>query len=255
MAAGCRYDDAPAWNANACSGTFFSGTEALGDALMRLYGGSYGGYACRPNTADASRMSVHGTGRAVDWFPPSKAKGDAAARWLAVNHVKFGVQLIIWWHKDWSCSALDNVPGVGIGDGWTDYGGPIPHTDHLHIELTIPASRNNTAATYKKELFSVGQYRELREAQARGTRMVSEKVVAQGRATRDYIDARLDAMERRAGKLSASEIAAIRQKVENESNEVMAHIDEKFPEPEIPEDEDDVIFDGPAGDPPVPDDG
>jgi hypothetical protein len=236
MAAGCRYDDAPAWNPNLCSGTFTPGAEALGDALIRIFGGSYQGYACRPNTADENRMSVHGTGRAVDYFPESKAKGDAAARWLTVNHVKFGVQLVIWWHQDWSCSALDNVPGVGAGDGWTPYGGPVPHTDHLHIELTIPASQNNTAATYTKELFTVGQYRELREAGARQTRMLSEKIVAQGRMTRDYIDARLDALEARGQKLSASEIAAIRQKVENESNEVMAHIDAQFPDPPIVDD-------------------
>lgn len=239
MAAGCRYDGAGPWNGGrSCSRRFTPGAEALGDALVRSYGGSYGGYACRPNTADASELSVHGTGRAIDFFPPSKAIGDAVALWLTQNHIKFGIQLVIWWREDWSCSALDGVPGVGAGDGWTNYSGPNPHTDHLHIELTIPAGANNTAATYKKELFPVGQYREIREAIARTNRTVSEKVVAQGRATRDYVDARLDALELREGRHDAQQLAAIRQKIENEADAIMAKIDADDPEPPIPDDED-----------------
>ena len=127
MAAGCRYDDAGPWlGGRSCSGKFYPGTEALGEALQRNFGGSYGGYACRQNTADSSQLSVHGTGRAVDWFPPSKTAGDRGAAWLVQNHAKFGVQIVIWWHEDWQC-----------GDGWTGYTGPNPHTDHVHVELTI----------------------------------------------------------------------------------------------------------------------
>jgi hypothetical protein len=82
-------------------------------------------------------MSVHGTGRAIDYFQDAKYEGDAIAKLLVDNHEKWGIQLVIWWYKDWKC-----------GVGWTYYTGPVPHTDHLHIELTIPAAANNNAQTY-----------------------------------------------------------------------------------------------------------
>jgi hypothetical protein len=109
----------------------------LGEHLVDEFGGYYGGYSCRPNTADSSQMSVHGTGRAFDYFPEAKYEGDAVARLLVENHERWGIQLIIWWYKDWKC-----------GVGWTYYSGPVPHTDHLHVELTIPAAQNNDAQTY-----------------------------------------------------------------------------------------------------------
>lgn len=201
MAVGCRYDRAGSWNGGAsCSVGLKSGTQALGEALRARWGGSWGGFSCRPNTADTSQLSVHGTGRAVDWFQPSHQAGDEAARWLVENHEKFGIQLVIWDRKDWSCSALDNVPGVGAGDGWTPYGGPNPHTDHLHIELTIPAANDNTARTYQTGGLSVADIEELikvikaqgdltRKA-IRSTAEQTQKVVkAQGELTREKIAA------------------------------------------------------------------
>jgi hypothetical protein len=59
------YDGAPPWNGGAnCSGALFSGTRILADYLKREFSGvsSYGGYSCRPNTANTSQLSVHGTG-------------------------------------------------------------------------------------------------------------------------------------------------------------------------------------------------
>lgn len=141
MAEGCRYDDAGPWDGGAhCSGTFYPGTEALGEYLVGRFGGSYGGYSCRPNTADTDKLSVHGTGRAVDYFPPTRAIGDQVAELATASHEAWGIQLAIWWMHDWECDQ-----------GWNDYGGPNPHTDHVHLELTIPAANNNTAATYGGE--------------------------------------------------------------------------------------------------------
>ena len=156
MAVGCRYDGAPDWDGGAhCAASFQPGAEALGDALVDKFGGRYEGLACRPNTADPRKTSKHGDGSTIDWYPPGVvgsaaqvAVGNAAADWLAENHERFGVQLIIWDREDWSCGALDDVPGVGEGDGWTPYGGPHPHDDHEHIELTDPAAASNTAETY-----------------------------------------------------------------------------------------------------------
>lgn len=173
-AAGCRYDDAGPWNGGRnCSGRLYPGTEALGEALKARWGGSYGGYSCRPNTADASQLSVHGTGRAVDWFQPSKAAGDEAAEWLVANAEAFGVQLVIWNRRDWFCNA-----------GWTSYGGPNPHTDHIHVELTIPAANNNTASTYRKELFTVGQYEDLTQKLTRMEERLGNVAKRQGVLTR-----------------------------------------------------------------------
>jgi hypothetical protein len=236
MAAGCRYDEAGPWlGGTKCSGTFYPGTQALGEALVANFGGSYGGYSCRPNTADTSQLSVHGTGRAVDWFPPSKAAGDRGTTWLVQNHIKFGVQLVIWWHEDWSCTALDNVPGVGAGDGWTSYGGPNPHTDHAHVELTVPAAADNTAATYTKELFTVSQFTTLLEQGRRQTEVLSQKIVAQGRMTRDYVDKRFDTLTADGKKLTAVEIAALRSSIEDNADEIMAKIDADNPEPPVDE--------------------
>jgi hypothetical protein len=215
MAAGCRYDDAGPWlGGRSCSGRFHSGTEALGEAIKRKWGGSYGGYSCRQNTADASQLSVHGTGRAIDFFPQSKGEGDAIARWLVENHEEFGIQLIIWWYKDWSC-----------GGGWSSYGGPVPHTDHLHIELTIPASRENTPATYTGELFSMGQYEDLRGAITRQGRLNRETTVTQARLTRSFISNLFEKAASQNRSLSSAEITAIKTKIENESQEIQAAID------------------------------
>jgi hypothetical protein len=101
----------------------------LGEYLTARHGGRFEGFNCRPNTARPSEMSVHGTGRAVDFYPPDKATGDQVAELCVVNQQRWGVQLVIWFRNDWMCA-----------DGWTDYSGPNPHEDHLHIEQTIEAA-------------------------------------------------------------------------------------------------------------------
>ena len=129
------YDDAGPWNGGAsCTGSLTPGAQALGELLVTEYGGSFQGYNCRPNTADGSQLSVHGTGRAVDFFPPSSAVGDTAAAFLVDQAAALGIQLVIWNRRDWSCYG-----------GWSSYGGPNPHTDHVHVELTVAASRNGRA--------------------------------------------------------------------------------------------------------------
>lgn len=174
MAAGCRYDEAGPWlGGSKCRGSLIRGTDELGKYLARRYGEKipYQGYACRQNTADASQMSVHGTGRALDFFPQNKTDGDAIAALLAHNHARWGIQLVIWWRRDWQCDQ-----------GWTGYTGPNPHTDHLHIELTVPAAGTNTAATYAgKEDLSIVD-----------------------RATKEYLDSKFKAIAERDAGLRAA---------------------------------------------------
>jgi hypothetical protein len=225
MARGCRYDEAGPWlGGRTCAGKFYDGTESLGETLKRKYGGSYGGYACRQNTADSSQLSVHGTGRAIDFFPQSKSEGDAIASWLVANHEKFGIQLVIWWYRDWQC-----------GDGWTTYTGPVPHTDHLHIELTIEASRENTSATYLGELFTVGQYQDIQTNVTRQGRMTRETVVTQGRLTRSFVSNLFEKAATQNRSLSKDEVIAIKQKVERESQQIIEAIDASDPDTPVPD--------------------
>lgn len=137
-----KYDGAPTWSSRACSGKLKTGADRLGDYLDEQFSAisSVGGYACRQNTANRAKMSVHGTGRALDIFIPkmgrnaNNGKGDAVANWLVMNADKIGVQLVIWDRTVWQAN----------GRGDKQYTGPHPHDDHLHVELTIPGSEMKT---------------------------------------------------------------------------------------------------------------
>lgn len=141
-AARVHYDDAPAWNPNRCAGHLTEGAQDVGEYLMAKFGQvkSIGGYACRQNTANGGRMSVHGTGRALDVFIPLKDgrananAGDPVANWLVQNAADIGVQLIIWNRTSWMAN----------GSGDRQYSGPHPHHDHIHVELNLRASSRQT---------------------------------------------------------------------------------------------------------------
>ena len=137
------YDDAPKWTGSAaCGGRLLPGGHKLGEYLLDHFSvvTSVGGYACRRNTADSSRMSVHGTGRALDVFIPQvsgsadNGQGDKVANWLVMHAQQIGVQLVIWDRSIWRAN--------GTNDG--AYGGPNPHTDHIHVELSIDAAALGT---------------------------------------------------------------------------------------------------------------
>jgi hypothetical protein len=151
LTAGARvrvtYDEAPKWTGSAaCLGQLQLGGHKLGEYLLDHFDAvsSVGGYACRRNTADSSRMSVHGTGRALDVFIPKtngaadNTRGDKVANWLVTHAQRVGVQLVIWDRTIWRA------------DGTNDdaYGGPHPHDDHIHVEIT------NEAATLSTPWFS-----------------------------------------------------------------------------------------------------
>jgi hypothetical protein len=140
------YDSPPAWNGGKnCTGTFTKGAAKLKQHLLGKYSGisSIGGYDCRQNTANKSETSVHGTGRALDIMIP-KSKGDAdntvgdeIANWLVVNAEDIGVQFIIWDHTKWNASYSSNKA--------KPYTGPIPHIDHIHVELDNDGAAMKTA--------------------------------------------------------------------------------------------------------------
>lgn len=140
-----EYDAAGAWNGGAgCSGELLEGTRQVGEYLLDNFPGisSYGGYSCRQNTANTSQLSVHGTGRALDLMIPQddgaadNDAGDPVANWLVEHAELLGVQFIIWDRTDWG--------GYRDPPKTDDYGGPNPHTDHIHMELTIAGADMRT---------------------------------------------------------------------------------------------------------------
>lgn len=145
-----RYDGAPPWNdGRGCATSLSAGARALGAYIRANFPGvrDIGGLACRPNTANAAQMSVHGSGRALDiMIPPierraNSAVGDPIANWLVQNAERLGVQYIIWNRTQWR----------GRGDGRRDstYTGPNPHADHIHVELNRDgAARSTPSASF-----------------------------------------------------------------------------------------------------------
>jgi len=137
-----KYDGAPSWSSRACAGKLKTGADRLGDYLQEEFAAitSVGGYACRQNTANRAKMSVHGTGRALDVFIPkvggsaNNGKGDPVANWLVTNAAEIGVQLVIWDRTVWQANGKPDK----------QYTGPHPHDDHIHVELTIPAASLQT---------------------------------------------------------------------------------------------------------------
>lgn len=139
------YTGAGAWAGGAnCGGGLLAGTREVGDYVRANFPGttSYGGYSCRPNTANTSQLSVHGSGRAIDIMIPLKsgdannAVGDRIANFLVQNAEAIGVQFVIWDRNSWGASR--SSPKLRA------YGGPHPHTDHIHVELSPDGARRLT---------------------------------------------------------------------------------------------------------------
>ncbi len=126
-----------------CYGGISPGTALLRDYLYTYFPQTYhiGGYACRPINGNASQMSVHATGRALDIMlltedgEADNGAGDPIGNWLIENAEAIGIQFIIWDLYTWGASRP-------VGDKGRDYGGAHPHHDHLHIELSVEQEEN-----------------------------------------------------------------------------------------------------------------
>lgn len=137
------YTGAGAWTGpDACSGGMEPGTQHLREYLLAYVPQTYevGGYSCRPIVGDASAMSVHGTGRALDIMLPTTSEGladndlgDPIGRWLIAHAAELGIQMIIWDRTTWTA---ERDPGTKD----RPYGGQHPHHDHLHVELSLAAA-------------------------------------------------------------------------------------------------------------------
>jgi hypothetical protein len=131
------YDGAGPWNGGAACTGFSRGARALGRFILARFPGvtHVGGYDCRPNTANASLLSVHGTGRAIDVHFPGAAdpRGTVLADWLVRNAAWIGVQAVIWDRTIWSSTR-----------GAHPYLRGASHRDHVHVELTRDAALERT---------------------------------------------------------------------------------------------------------------
>jgi len=149
-----KYDDSGPWTGRGgCKEKqMMQGTRALKEFLLKKFPDSIrsiGGYSCRQNTANKAKISVHGTGRALDIMIPTiggdadNGKGDPVANYLVKHAKEIGMQYLIWDRYKWSGSRSSNKFG--------DYGGPNPHVDHLHVELNLAAGAQGPQPWWKDE--------------------------------------------------------------------------------------------------------
>lgn len=145
----------------------FPGTAELDRYLRDHYAGTrYGGlFCCRQNSA-ATRvpmLSVHAIGRAIDLMvaeeggDANNGVGDAVANWLVENAEFIGVQRVIWDRAFWNGER-----GFGLLSSASS-----PHTNHLHIELSIDGAARRT------DFFTSGASTGVCTARCEGMRIIN----------------------------------------------------------------------------------
>ena len=141
------YDYGPSWSPKLCAGGLKPGAKKLGAFLEAKFPSQIDhveGYACRANTASPTKMSIHGTGRALDVFIPmsggsaDNTKGDAVANYLVEHAEELQIQYMIWDRTQWRANGTNDRL----------YSGPHPHNDHIQVEITNEAA-NLTAPWYQ----------------------------------------------------------------------------------------------------------
>ena len=99
----------------------------------------------------AALPSEHAEGRALDWMLNASNANDLATaktflHWLLAKDAqgnryamarRLGVMYIIWNKRMWR--AYDP------SRGWAPYTGSVPHTDHIHISLSLDGASGRTS--------------------------------------------------------------------------------------------------------------
>lgn len=145
-----QYDGTGVFSTSRCSG---GPTAAINQVAVWLNywwpATTVGIYNCRP-VGKTSTMSAHGLGRAVDLHynannPAERQRAEGLISTLLATdqggHAfsiarRIGVQQIIWNRSIWT-SNQNFVKRAYTGDN--------PHTDHVHIEISIGASQQHTS--------------------------------------------------------------------------------------------------------------
>ncbi|MFN3199615.1 MAG: hypothetical protein ACE366_14515 [Bradymonadia bacterium] len=135
--------------ARSCTRRSQPGAVFLGDYIrthfghlmnLRVDGRGVQIYNCR-SVRSGSARSLHSEGRAIDIFIPMRggkadnAKGDIIANWLMANAQRIGVQYMIWDRSRYRASGSNRH---------RCYSGSYHHEDHIHIELSWAAARQET---------------------------------------------------------------------------------------------------------------
>lgn len=140
------------------------GTVELRDYLLAHFPGitNSGTYCCRQNSNNLSKLSVHAIGRALDLGvaeiggDADNTVGDAVANWLVEHAEYIGIQRVIWDYAFWNG---ENGFGLLGGD---------PHTNHLHIELSVDGAAKQTP------FFTSGAPGEVCTPECAGTVLIGE---------------------------------------------------------------------------------
>ncbi|MEV0343876.1 glucosaminidase domain-containing protein [Nocardia sp. NPDC050713] len=114
-----------------CVGRAQPGAKAMAAQWRRLTGRKAGTYNCRGT-------SLHGEGRSVDLYalvsvPAERAQAESYIKWLQDNAVELQVAYIIWNRQQWNWQLRHK--------GWRPYGGSSPHTNHIHVDLSVEGAR------------------------------------------------------------------------------------------------------------------
>jgi hypothetical protein len=132
-----------------CDPTEKPGVVGFRTLVQQTYSGVNSGGISRDCTVGG--VSEHKEGRAWDWMlradrPEDVAKADDLLTWLLATDAhgnkhamarRLGVMYIIWNRKVWESYAPD--------DGWTDYTGSNPHTDHIHFSFSWDGALERTS--------------------------------------------------------------------------------------------------------------
>jgi hypothetical protein len=100
---------------------------------------------------DVGDTSEHKEGRALDYMLDTtdsgeKAIGDAIVNWLLATDKygnkwavarRLGIMYVIWNRQIWSSSRAS--------EGWRDYTGDNPHTDHIHLSFSWDGAKKQTS--------------------------------------------------------------------------------------------------------------
>lgn len=125
------------------------GVQELARWLVARFGlssaGTRRGSAVRAPTRSAQgalrRRDLHEEGRAVDAMTSNIAKGTQIANLLVRVAPQLGIQYVLWRGLEWGSGRS--------GAAWEVYTGRSPHTDHVHLEVTLamasPAGPMRTA--------------------------------------------------------------------------------------------------------------
>ncbi len=131
-----------------CDPTAKPGALALTDLLTRTYATTSYGIS---RDCSVGGRSEHKEGRAVDWMldatdSTERQIGDAFTSWVlgsdpwGNDHAgmrRMGIMYMIW--------NRQSIYSWAVDEGWRDYTGSSPHTDHVHFSMTWPGARCETS--------------------------------------------------------------------------------------------------------------